>query len=218
MTHRNLSISIYLAVLALVMPAMSNAQAASASTPQRALTAPFGLTLGKASLPEAEAKWAEEGAVVTNRGYAAIGAGSGINGLAKSSAEKILLVDIDAVDFEGKRPARFVFFDGVLFSVQTVLKPLLNKGTNVQNLSEQEVSDLETQIRQRYGAPNHELRDMTAGKKPNVLIWDFGQNTLTLTIGTLAGSTLSYTNTALAKKANDYKEKATRSLRVQGAK
>lgn len=219
MTYRNFIVLICLTLTALAMPSASNAQAESAAATQRALPVPFGFALGKVTLQEAEAKWEAEGAVIIARGYAAIGAGSGIDGVSEAAAERIVLVDVEEVELEGKRPARFVFFDGVLYSIQTVLRPFFKKGgTNSQYLSVQEVLDLEKQIRQRYGAPNRELRGLGSGKKPNVLIWTFGRNTLTLTIETLGGSMLVYSNTLLAQKADAYKKKALRSVHTKGRK
>lgn len=201
--HLNRLALAFALVAALVLP--SAVLAARTAPPE-----PFGLVLGKATLQEAEAKWTADDAVIINRGYAGVGAGSGVDGWAKRAAERIYLVDVAAVDFEGTRPVRFAFFDGTLFSVHTVLKPLLNKGTSAQNLSEEEVLALKDGLRQRYGPPTRELRDITAGKKPNVFVWSFGANSLTLTVGTLYGSTLSYSNAALVKAADAYKRKAAR--------
>jgi hypothetical protein len=174
---------------------------------------PYGFTLGKTTLAEAEAKWQAESSNILGRGTAAIGAGSGADGAARHSAEKIHLVDLASVELEGVRPARFAFFDGVLFSVQSVLNSYidLKRAKNALALTEQEIDDFEKQVRQRYGSPSKACRDDSAGKKPDVLVWKYGDDTLTVITRGLRRQIL-YTNTALAKQAADYSKKSCRSV------
>lgn len=174
---------------------------------------PSGFVLGKTTLAEAEAVWEADKSVIVGRAHAAIGAGSGLDKTSKLAADKIDLVDIQSVEFEGPRPARFAFFEGVLFSVQSVLKPFIQlKTAPVPELSDEQLHALEQALRQQYGPPSQALRDFAAGKKPDVLVWNYGGDTLTISINAFNGSRLLYTNGARAKLAEKYKTKLCRSI------
>ena len=203
----------------LAAPPACNAQAASSKSAKRSVPlVPYGFVLGKTTLAEAEATWEAEKSTIVLRGHAAMGAGSGRDRVADLSADKIYLVDFQSVEFEGIRPARFVFFDGVLFSVQSVLSSILDtkKATNAVELSDEELRGFEKTVRQQYGPPNHAYRDFSAGKQPNILVWDYGNDTFTLAINAFPRSQITYSNTAHTKKAETYKNKLCRSIKSCG--
>lgn len=206
---------------ALSQTAGKDAKTPDASTkPLRAVPpVPCGFTLGKTTLAEAEARWAALGAKEARRGQVAIGPGSGLDETAKLSSDRLLLVDVEQVDFEGKRAARFIFFDGVLFTAQTELQNLLKPAYDTfPRLSDKEVQTLEAQLRNKYGPPSETHQHHTTGK-PNILIWRSGDNVLVLTrmvLGT--GSALSYSNSPLLKKANQHKQDVCRKVPACWAK
>lgn len=198
-----------LLLLAIAWPGAATAQTAAHTVAKAAGPQPFGLVVGQSTLDDAVARWTEAGAVVTGKGYAAIGAGSGIDGFSGQAAERVLLIDIESTDLEGPRPARFSFFDGVLYAIHVVLKPVVSGNrSNAQQLTEPELLAFEQRLRDKYGRPDQSLRDMVAGKKPNVFIWNIGNNALMFTTLTLQGHTVSFNNPALLKKANAYIDQA----------
>lgn len=166
---------------------------------------PFGFQLGKTTLELAAQQWKKVGAKITGQGYAAIGAGSGVDGWAKLSAKKIILIDVAETPFEVTRTARFTFYDGVLYSIQTKLheSPAWRKQPANQ-LDKKAIDALEADLRHKYGPPTQAARDMFAGKTPNVLVWAFGPNHLVLYKGGLNASFLGFTNQPLRIQAERY--------------
>ena len=69
----------------------------------------FVYRLGRTTLEEARAYWAQNGMKIVGAGHLALGGGSGMDGAARVSAEKVLLVDVSGIDFEGISNARFGF-------------------------------------------------------------------------------------------------------------
>ncbi len=166
---------------------------------------PFGFQLGTTTLDMAAQQWKNVNAKITGQGYAAIGAGSGVDESAKLSAKKIILIDVADTPFEVTRTARFEFYDGVLYSIQTVLhESLVWRKQPANQLDGKAVDALEATLRQKYGPPTHVGRDMFAGKTPNMLSWEFGPNHLVLYKGGLRESFLGFTNQPLRVQAEHY--------------
>jgi hypothetical protein len=168
------------------------------------------LVVGRTTLEAAEAAWREGGARPVQKGNLAIGFGSGADAFGKIGLDQVLLVDVEEVDFERFKAARYGFVDGVLYSVQVSLGLDLSKQKSVasQELSQQELEALEARLRKEHGQPAREARDLFAGKRPNILVWRVGGDELTLarSIHTF----LRLENPALAKKVLDYRKAACR--------
>jgi hypothetical protein len=120
------------------------------------------------------------------------------------AAEKILLVDIEDVDFAGVRTTRFGFCDGVLYLVQARLRGLLrDNAANSTQLDESGIKKLEQSLRAKYGPPTSVLKDMYAGKKPNVFLWKFGDDEFVLTTNPMS-SALVMANKPTKQKVDRY--------------
>ena len=83
---------------------------------------------------EARAYWGQNGMKIVGAGHLALGGGSGMDGAAKVSAEKVLLVDVSGIDFEGFSNARFGFYDNTLYRIQATLTPILSERFRRQEL------------------------------------------------------------------------------------
>ena len=204
-------IAICMSLSACAAPASTVQPSAAANTDSTSLATsteplvPFGFQLGKTTLEMAAQQWKNAGAKITGQGYAAIGAGSGMDDSAKLSAKKIILIDVADTPFEVTRTARFTFYDGVLYSVQTVLhESSIWRKQPANQLDGKAVDELEATLRQKYGPPTYAGRDMFAGKTPNMLVWEFGPNHLVLYKGGLRESFLGFTNQPLRIEAERY--------------
>jgi hypothetical protein len=161
--------------------------------------------VGKTKLKDAMAFWHEQGAKTIQAGYLAVGAGSGIDRASQYSVEQVVLVDESGTDFEGLTLARYCFVDEVLFSIQGNLSSVFHENkTGSNQLSKVDVDDLEKRLMAKYGQPNRSGKDLLAGKKPNILIWDIEGNELVLHTSGLQNS-LTLANKELSRKAADYK-------------
>lgn len=162
--------------------------------------------VSKTSLAEARDMWATRNATVFSEGHLAIGGGSGVDGLSQVGLEQVLLVTVTGVDFEALPVARYAFVDEVLYAISAQLRNGYSKDKYpFKELDDEELSQLENSLTSKYGKPRA-LRDMGAGKKPNILIWDMKENELSLTKGGLSGYNLTFRNKALTKKVHAYKK------------
>ena len=134
----------------------------------------FNYVLGKTKLPDAVAYWRASGAKILGAGHLALGTGSGVDGLSKTSADKVTLVDVTGIDFEGIASARFGFYDKERYVIQARLVPgLLDSKSNV-NYDKEQLASLEKRLRQKYGPPKQQLRSLAAKGRdsPDVFIWN----------------------------------------------
>jgi hypothetical protein len=150
----------------------------------------FVYRLGHTTLDEARAYWSQNGMKIVGAGHLALGGGSGMDGAGKVSAEKVLLVDVSGVDFEGISNARFGFYDNTLYRIQAALTPISRKGSTTRSYTDEEMKALSIVLRKKYGAPSREQRTMLADKKSgnDVLIWNLPTGKLTLTAIAINGS------------------------------
>ena len=150
----------------------------------------FVYRLGHTTLDEARAYWLQNGMKIVGAGHLALGGGSGMDGAGKVSAEKVLLVDVSGVDFEGISNARFGFYDNTLYRIQAALTPISRKGSTTRSYTDEEMKALSIALRKKYGAPSREQRTMFADKKSgnDVLIWNLPTGKLTLTAIAINGS------------------------------
>lgn len=167
-------------------PAQAGAQ------PLQASTAPgpaFNYQLGETTLDAARIYWSQNGMKILRAGHMALGTGSGVEGQGKVTAEKVLLVDVAGVDFEGLTTARFGFFDNRLYRIQASLASVLNSAMSA-NLSEDQLKALAARLRAKYGKPGQELRTLMADKAsgPDVLVWTLPDGKLTLNANVINGS------------------------------
>lgn len=175
------------------------------------------LILGKTTLDEARAIWAQSGAREVQAGLVAVGAGSGVDRLGDRAVPELLLVDVTGTDFEGLASARHVFVQGVLYAIQARLQPPVpsfQQGLIFPPVTDEVVSALEARLRKAHGPPSVSGRDSFDKKMPpNVFVWDMAKPGLKLVLSVrtmLGGSQLSLTHTALAKKAEQFKRAACR--------
>jgi hypothetical protein len=167
---------------------------------------PFGFVLGQTTLEDARGAWNASDSKILAQGYAAFGAGSGVDFLGNSRNDKQYMVDIANADFEGTYNTRFSFFDHVLYSLTIKFTSLLQKEPpQDKKYAIEDVKFIETALRAEYGPPSHSERDLMAGKSPNILAWDFSSNRLLLYYG--IDAQLSYFNINLAKAADQYRKK-----------
>jgi hypothetical protein len=169
----------------------SNLAQDSGSTAQSASPkVDFAYRLGHTTLDEARAHWSQNGMKVVGAGHMALGGGSGMDRVGKVSAEKVLLVDVSGVDFEGISNARFGFYDNMLYRIQATLTPILLKGSTTRSYTDEEMKALGIALRKKYGTPSREQRTMFADKKSgnDVLIWNLPTGKLTLTAIAINGS------------------------------
>jgi hypothetical protein len=199
--------------VAMAQTAPETSSAPSAGAPSQTLPAdsliPFGFVFGRTTTDEALATWAAANVLVTGRGHAGVGAGSGVDGQSTLPVDRILLVDVREVPFFGSRPARFAFLDDRLYSIQTILSRTIlpnHRGDNSQNLSPEALKALQADLRKRFGAPTQTGRDLMAGKEPDIMEWKPGPRTLVLTTGALPGATLTLFDPVLAKKAKQARD------------
>ncbi len=177
---------------------------------------PFEFRLGTTTLSDAEVRWQQAGVRQAGRGHLALGTGSGRDGGGSVAAENILLVDIEGVDFEGARTTRFGFYDGVLYLVQARLRSMLrDDASNPTQLDETGMKKLEQSLRAKYGPPTSILKDMYAGKTPNVYLWKFASDELVLTTNPMS-STLVLVHRPSKKKADLYTKELCARERAKG--
>jgi hypothetical protein len=188
--HRSLAILI----LAAGIIASSPGRAQSVSRSTEASAAPsqspaFTYQLGETTLDAARVYWSQNGMKILRAGHMALGTGSGVEGQGKVAAEKVLLVDVAGVDFEGLTMARFGFFDNKLYRIQASLASALNSA-NSANLSEVQLKALAVTLRTKYGKPSQELRSLLADKAsgPDLLVWKLPEGKLTLNANAINGS------------------------------
>ena len=150
---------------------------------------PFSYRLGETTFDAARTYWSQNGIRILRAGHMALGTGSGVEGKGKVAAEKVLLVDVVGVDFEGLTTARFGFFDSKLYRIQASLVSALNSAMSA-NLSEDQVKALAAKLRAKYGKPSQELRTLMADKAsgPDVLVWKLPDGKLTLNTNVINGS------------------------------
>jgi hypothetical protein len=150
----------------------------------------FVYRLGHTTLDEARAYWSQNGMKIVGAGHLALGGGSGMDGAGRVSAEKVLLVDVSGVDFEGISNARFGFYDNTLYRIQATLTPVSLKGSSTTRYTDEQMKTLGTALRKKYGAPSREQRTLFADKKSgnDVLIWNLPAGKLTLTAIAINGS------------------------------
>jgi hypothetical protein len=102
----------------------------------------FVYRLGHTTLDEARAYWSQNGMKIVGAGHLALGGGSGMDGAGRVSAEKVLLVDVSGVDFEGISNARFGFYDNTLYRIQATLTPISLKGSNTTHYTDEQMKAL----------------------------------------------------------------------------
>ena len=175
---------------ALVGTTSNLAQQGGSSAQSAALKVDFEYRLGHTTLDEARAYWSQNGMKIVGAGHLALGGGSGMDRVGKVSAEKVLLVDVSGVDFEGISNARFGFYDNTLYRIQATLTPILLKGSTAKSYTDEEMKSLGVALRKKYGTPSREQRTMFADKKSgnDVLIWNLPTGKLTLTAIAINGS------------------------------
>ena len=187
-THRLFGGLLLAAALAAAAPGLAQT-APEASSPAPPPGAPFAYRLGQTTLDAARAYWSQSGVKILRSGRLALGGGKGVDGAARVSADKVLLVDVSGVDFEGLPAARFGFYEDRLYRIQASLASPLNAAASASYTPEQ-IKALGAQLRKKYGAPSAQVSTLYADKKsgPDVLVWTLPDGKLTLTNNPINGS------------------------------
>jgi hypothetical protein len=181
------------------------------------MQSPFGYVLGRTTLAEAVSYWRASGAHVLRAGHMALGTGKGMEGVSKTTAEKVLLVDTAGIDFEGITSARFGFYEEKLYRIQARLRPgLLDAKTDV-TYDEEQMKALEARLRHEYGNPNEQLRSpfIKKGDKPDVLTWKVDGNSLHF-VSNLATGSLVLTNEETEARIRDYVKEYCKTVNTKG--
>jgi hypothetical protein len=171
--------------------------------------------VSKTTLVEAREIWTSCNASTVSEGHLAIGGGSGKDGLSTVGLEQVLLVTVAGVDFEGLPVARYAFVDEVLYAISAQVRKTVSKDSPFKQLTNDELAELEQALTRKYGKPRA-LRDMGAGKKPNLFIWDLRENEMILSESILSGYHLTLQNKTLAKKVDAYKKAECKLHRPKG--
>jgi hypothetical protein len=161
--------------------------------------------IGKTTLAEARELWAAGDARIVSEGHLAIGGGSlTMDGERKLGLEQVLLVTVEGVDFETLPVARYAFVDDVLYAISAPTHNIFAKVKSpFKDLNDEDLAQLERTLTRKYGKPRG-LKDMGAGKKPNIFLWDLRDNELVLSEGIMSGLSLTFKNKALVKKVDAY--------------
>jgi hypothetical protein len=171
--------------------------------------------VSKTSLAEAREMWTSCNASTVSEGHLAIGGGSGKDGMSRVGLEQVLLVTVSGVDFEGLPVVRYAFVDEVLYAISAQVRKTVSNESPFKELTNDELSQLEQALTRKYGKPRG-LRDMGAGKKPNLFLWDLRENEMSLSESILSGYHLTLRNKALAKKVDAYKKAECKLHRPKG--
>lgn len=162
---------------------------------------------GKTTLEEAQGVWEATNASTISRGKLAIGGGSGVDRMSKVALDQVDLIDQRGVDFEGLPVARYAFVDGTLYAITAQLDQGLQRSRGeFKQLSADELDTLQKELSRKYGPPNKVAKDMFAGKRPNIFIWNLRENELVLQVRPGLGSSLTMQNKALAQKVESYRK------------
>jgi len=171
--------------------------------------AAFRYVLGQTTLSEAMNYWRASGAHVLRAGHLALGTGSGMDGVGKTSAEKVVLADIAGIDFEGITSARFAFYEQKLYRIQALLRPgLLNAKTDI-TYDDAQLTALEGRLRREYGPPGEQRRSLFVKKSdaPDVLSWKVDGNSLRFVSNPVNGSLIlsnEETEASIRKYVKEY--------------
>lgn len=172
--------------------------------------------ISKTTLAEARATWAACDASIVSAGNLAIGGGSGKDGMSQVGLEQVVLVTVAGVDFEGLPVVRYAFVDEVLYAISVQLRNTFSRDKPLfKKLSKDEISQLQQSLTNKYGKPRA-LKDMGAGKKPNIFIWDLRDSELTLTNTIIPGYQVNLVHKALAKKVDAYRKAECKRHRQKG--
>jgi hypothetical protein len=138
----------------------------------------------------------------------ALGSGSGADQVSKLSFDRVVLVDVAGIDFEGLTSARFGFYEDKLYRIQATFGLPGLMRNDLPNTKEQ-VKALEARLRQKYGKPAEEHRSMLVGKNegPDILIWKLSAGTLQFNSNLLNGSLVLFSEdaeTTIREQAKEY--------------
>jgi hypothetical protein len=209
-----------------VLLLLAGAMAATPGLAQNALDAPppaaaerpgFAYQLGRTTLDAAREYWSHNGMNILRAGHMALGTGSGVDGLGKVSAERVVLVDVSGVDFEGLSTARFGFYENKLYRIQASLALLPLNGAGATAYTEDQLKALGATLRKKYGAPSEEHRTLFADKHSgnDVLIWKLPEGELTLTENVLNGG-LILSNKEMEAEVRLYVKEYCKSVNTKG--
>src|SRR5579864_7894182 len=124
---------------ALVATTSNLAQDGGSTAQSAAPHVDFVYRLGHTTLDEARAYWSQNGMKIVGAGHLALGGGSGMDRAGRVSTEKVLLVDVSGVDFEGISNARFGFYGNTLYRIQATLTPILLKGSTATSYTDEQM-------------------------------------------------------------------------------
>jgi hypothetical protein len=179
--------------------------------------APMLLVPAKTTLAEAIQFWQERGMLILGRGHLALGSGSGVDNASEAFDKDVDLIDVDGVDFEGISLARFLFFKGSLYGIQSKLTSPLFKDKQVQrlNFNSEKLDELRKNLLKKYGKPQETSRTfMATGKKPDVFVWHLNGNRLVFSFGE-AGASLVLMNQKIANAVEAHRKEVCKSFNTK---
>jgi hypothetical protein len=193
------------ALLLCPLVSYSQAESSSGNDANNAAATSFSYRLSQTTRAEADAYWARSGAVISGQGHLALGGGSGIDNVSTAFAPNVDLVDVSGTDFEGIGVARYGFFEGTLYTIQTKLlvpPPQAPAKPNRLSYSIEDVDNVMKKLISKYGKANK--TSGAPGKTPDTLIWNIGDNRLIFSRYTNGGASLILDNQKMDAKVKEY--------------
>lgn len=192
---------------------VNNAPSAAVPAPVPA-PAPLNYLPGKTTQQEAMDYWREQGMQIVSSGYLALGAGQGVDNMADAYMRDAEILDVRTPGIFDIPQVRFVFFKGVLYSVQASLRNTMPN--RAFTYSDADLEALRKQLVKKHGKPTEITRTyFGAAKKPDVSIWRLQGNELVF-VANKHEASFSYTNPALGKKLEAHKKVVCKEFNVNG--
>jgi hypothetical protein len=187
--------------------------------PQQSIAAsslpPFAYRFGQTTLDAARAYWSQNGMKVLRAGHLAVGAGSGWDGRGKTVADRVILVDVSGVEFEGISTARFGFYENTLYRIQASLTAKLGFNVGGVTYTPEQINELYARLKKEYGYPSESYHTIWAAPKGGIdlMIWKIKGDTLILSTNILNGN-LSLTNDKIETDVKGYIKDHCKDLRA----
>ncbi len=183
-------------------------QSSPAGSTASSVSAPFKYQLGQTTLESARAYWSQNGMQILQEGNLSLGTGSGMDGGGAGygvAAEKVVLVDVSGVDFEGVSMVRFAFYDGKLYRIQASLTTDPLTGQVNAGYTQDQMNALIAKLKKEYGAPSEAYHTVYAERKSekDLMIWLRGNDKLVLASNMLSGA-LSLRNDRMDSEVQSY--------------
>ena len=169
---------------------------------------------GKTTLQEAQDYWRDNQMEVVSSGYLALGAGRGVDNMAEAYMRDAEIHDVRSPGLFDIPQVRFIFFKGVLYSVQVGLRSGTQDAFFIK--SDVDIEALKQKVIKKYGKPSKvQVSYLASGKKPDVSTWHLQGNDLVF-VANKHEASCTYTNLALGKKLEAHKKVVCKEFNVNG--